>query len=314
MTWRRHRRPAALAALIGFGCAGPPAAPPGETVRPRAGADDDADFRPIRQLEEGGRATPKVARRCEPGMAPSFAPEDPNYVALLWRASSEFFDFVIAVVPRLLDRAEALADQKGRDHRYVIAAELEIPDAELGGIIELRRRRTGKNILVREKAFTDDLWMRNGATQSVVQFDGRLHYAASQSTARAGRGVRARGWAEVHRLGVGDPEYQVGAEVDLVLRARSDEPGVHVEGVIDVACARAITIEGRLRFRDGAATQPAEMVDRVELRQRTRSLVLEQDDDPRDGCLRVSVDGGPPSRACPAAWTPSKGAVTAERK
>ena len=98
----------------------------------------------------------------------------------------------------------------------------------------------------------------------------------------------------------------MGAEVDLTLKATDEPERVAVAGVIDAACARQIEVAGQIRV---GAAHPAGMVHRVALQQRARSLLLEQDGAPEDGCLQVSVDGGAPTRACPEAWAPESTAT-----
>lgn len=278
-----------------------------ETTRPFFEVADTSDFSPIRQMADNGRATPAVSRRCEPGMAPRFDPASEAYVVSTWRATSELMSFLVTVVPTLLDVAEQRPDQMQERDRHLLASELPIDAAELGGILQLRRRPSRPaGVLVRETLFTDDLWMRDVHTRSVVYFDGRIDYGAADSPLLPAATARVAGWAEVHRLEAEPPRYLVGADVKLRLETEADGR-VAVDGILDAACGGRMQLQAKLRYDGPCSKSPASVVDVVRFEQRGRTLELRGAGATCDACLDVSLDGAEPTRLCPRAWAPPDG-------
>jgi len=286
-----------------------------EVVRPRSARITplpQSDFRPIRQMEENGRNTPAVARRCTPGMQVRFDPSSSIYVATIWGATSEFVSFVVEVVPRLLDLAEQQPEQSKRKNRFMTANELVVNGAELGGIIELKRRRSRpRGLLVRETLFTDDLWMRNPATGNVVYFDGRVDYGAADLRDFTDAMARVSGWFEVHRVEPDQGRDLLGADVVILLEALKGER-VAVEGSIDTACGGKLVISAVLRYGRCQAG-PASVIESVRLRRGPRTLDLRADELDCDECVLRAADGEPWERFCPSTWSSDDGEVTPAR-
>jgi hypothetical protein len=261
----------------------------------------EADFRPHRQMAEDGRATPILGRQCSEGMARDFRPDLPDAVASTWLALGEFFALVVETVPPLVEAAEAQPDQEGEKHRVMwVSDALGVENA--GGMISLRRRRARpRGLLVRERLDTTDLWRRDPVGQTTAYFDGWIEYGAADSPDLPQEAARAKGWAQVWRPPPEPMPFLVGAQVDfLLLDYGGDE--IRVTGHFVSPCYGQVRVDGSLAVRRGCPAAPASRLQRFTFEHGKRTLVLEQDDAPCDGCAWWSHDGGEPVRFCPELW------------
>lgn len=282
---------------------------PGEAL-PRSATVDDPDFRPERQMAENGRLQPRSARRCAEGMVDRFDPTDPDFVAFSWRAAGEFFHFVHAVLPALVDFASTDPKQASLRTKYRMAADIEAPNLKLGGVLRVERRRLGSGMVAHQVLYTDDLWVRNQTTRTNIAFDGRIEWGLADSPERSGIGALLDGWVEVRRE---DPSrgFVLAAEVQDLLFESTQSDEIQVRGRYRTACGRRTDVVAKLRKPAACPPTPASVLLELSVQRKNRGYRLQQDADPCDGCVNLSVDDSEEVRRfCPSVWSGPGAAFT----